>query len=110
MKDGFIWQAINDGTKEPADVYAYLGMAGTSQAAPHVSGVVALLQGARADAGLPALTPDEVLSIIQAPAPAPRGPPPQPPGAGLVAAPPPRPADRRRGESGSRPCPTRRAQ
>src|SRR3546814_986547 len=36
INDGFIWQAINDGTKEPADAYAYLGMAGTSQAAPHV--------------------------------------------------------------------------
>src|SRR3546814_3146300 len=71
INDGFIWQAINDGTKEPADAYAYLGMAGTSQAAPHVSGVVALMQGARADAGLPALTPDEVLSIIQTTAHAP---------------------------------------
>src|SRR3546814_871577 len=71
INDVFIWQAINDGTKEPADAYAYLGMAGTSQAAPHVSGVVALMQGARADAGLPALTPDEVLSIIQTTAHAP---------------------------------------
>src|SRR3546814_15229870 len=59
-------------------------MAGTSQAAPHVSGVVALMQGARADAGLPALTPDEVLSIIQTTAHAPSVPPTQPIGAGLV--------------------------
>src|SRR3546814_4344816 len=59
-------------------------MAGTSQAAPHVSGVVALMQGARADAGLPALTPDEVLSIIQTTAHAPSVPPTQPIGAGIV--------------------------
>src|SRR5690606_22906214 len=46
-------------------VTAYGGSAGTSQAAPHVTGTVALMQGARLDAGLPLLTPDEVLSILQ---------------------------------------------
>src|SRR3546814_16311749 len=45
------------------------------------------MQGARADAGLPALTPDEVLSIIQATAHAPSVPPTQPIGAGIVDAP-----------------------
>ncbi|MET0655619.1 MAG: S8 family serine peptidase, partial [Pseudoxanthomonas sp.] len=64
--DGFVWQAINTGTTTPvANSTGYLGYAGTSQAAPHVSGIVALMQGARLDAGLPLLTPAEVLSILQ---------------------------------------------
>lgn len=84
INDGFVWQAVNDGLKAPEAVYAYLGMAGTSQASPHVAGVVALMQGARADAGLPALTPDEVLSILQSTAHAPSVPPTQPIGAGIV--------------------------
>ncbi|MGH8025587.1 MAG: S8 family serine peptidase, partial [Pseudoxanthomonas sp.] len=70
--DGFIWQAINTGTKAPvANSTGYLGYAGTSQAAPHVSGTIALMQGARLDAGLPLLTPAEVLSILQSTAHAP---------------------------------------
>lgn len=72
--DGFIWQAINpsDTTPMPADEIApdgsnggYGGSAGTSQAAPHVTGVIALMQGARLDAEMPLLTPDEVLDILQ---------------------------------------------
>jgi len=72
--DGFIWQAVNpsDTTPLPADQIApdgsnggYGGSAGTSQAAPHVAGVVALMQGARLDADLPLLTPDEVLGVLQ---------------------------------------------
>ena len=69
--DGFVWQARNPSTTTPVPlaeinpVTAYGGSAGTSQAAPHVTGTVALMQGARLDAGLPMLTPDEVLSILQ---------------------------------------------
>ena len=72
--DGFIWQAINpsDTTPLPASEIApngsnggYGGSAGTSQASPHVAGVVALMQGARLDAELPLLTPSEVLDILQ---------------------------------------------
>ena len=72
--DGFIWQAVNpsDTTPMPADQIApdgsnggYGGSAGTSQAAPHVAGVVALMQGARLDAAMPLLTPAEVLDILQ---------------------------------------------
>ena len=72
--DGFIWQAVNpsDTTPLPAAQIApdgsnggYGGSAGTSQAAPHVAGVVALLQGARLDAGMPLLTPAEVLEVLQ---------------------------------------------
>lgn len=72
--DGFIWQAVNPSDHEPipADEIApdgsnggYGGSAGTSQASPHVAGVVALMQGARLDAGMELLTPDEVLEILQ---------------------------------------------
>src|SRR5690606_25305460 len=69
--DGFVWQARNPSQTTPTPLAeinpatAYGGSAGTSQAAPHVAGVVALMQGARLDAGLPLLTPDEVLQILQ---------------------------------------------
>ncbi|TAA10049.1 protease [Pseudoxanthomonas winnipegensis] len=64
--DGFVWQALNSGTTTPVDNDSdYGGYAGTSQAAPHVSGVVALVQGARLDAGLPLLTPTEVVDLLQ---------------------------------------------
>jgi serine protease len=88
--DGFVWQAKNPGTTTPVPVgqinaaTAYGGMAGTSQAAPHVSGIVALMQGARLDADLPLLTPDEVLSILQSTAKAPHVTPDRPIGAGIV--------------------------
>ncbi|TWG89467.1 serine protease [Luteimonas sp. J16] len=68
--DGFVWQALNPGDTTPVPLAqinpanAYGGMAGTSQAAPHVAGVVALMQGARLDAGLPLLTPEEVKDIL----------------------------------------------
>ncbi len=69
--DGFVWQARNPSTTTPTPLAsinpetAYGGSAGTSQAAPHVAGVAALMQGARLDAGLPLLTPDEVLDVLQ---------------------------------------------
>jgi serine protease len=66
VDDGFIWQALNSGATTPvANDTSYNGYAGTSQAAPHVSGVVALMQGARLDAGLPLLTPTEVVTLLQ---------------------------------------------
>jgi len=69
--DGFVWQARNPSTTTPTPIEdinpatAYGGSAGTSQASPHVAGVVALMQGARLDAELPLLTPAEVLEILQ---------------------------------------------
>ena len=72
--DGFIWQAVNPSDTEPmpaAEIApngsngGYGGSAGTSQAAPHVAGTVALMQGARLDAGMALLTPAEVLDILQ---------------------------------------------
>ncbi|MEM4605126.1 MAG: S8 family serine peptidase [Pyrobaculum sp.] len=46
----------------PGDRYVY--MSGTSMAAPHVSGVVAMIQAMRAASGLRLLTPDEVYEVI----------------------------------------------
>jgi serine protease len=72
--EGFAWQAINSGTTNPVaspggDTYG--GMAGTSQATPHVTATVALMQSARIAAGLRLLTPAEVKSILQSTAHAP---------------------------------------
>jgi len=66
--EGFAWQAMNNGKTTPVaspggDTYG--GMAGTSQATPHVTGAVALMQSARLAANLPLLSPDEVLSVLQ---------------------------------------------
>ena len=66
--EGFAWQAVNTGTTTPkaspgGDTYG--GMAGTSQATPHVTAAVALMQSARISAGLPLLKPAEVLSILK---------------------------------------------
>ena len=66
--EGFAWQAINKGTTAPTaspDGDTYGGMAGTSQATPHVAGTVALMQSARLGAGLPLLTPAQVLGILK---------------------------------------------
>ena len=67
VNEGFLWQALNTGTTTPkaspgGDTYG--GFAGTSQATPHVTAAVALMQSARIAAGLPLLTPDEVRSIL----------------------------------------------
>lgn len=66
--EGFAWQALNTGITTPVASPggdAYGGMAGTSQAAPHVTGAVALMQSARLAAGLRLLTPAEVKSILR---------------------------------------------
>ncbi len=60
---GFVWSTINKGTHEPT-TEGYGGMAGTSQATPHVSGVVALMASARMALGMPALTPSQVRSVL----------------------------------------------
>ncbi len=85
--DGFIWQALNSGKTAPvANDKSYGGMAGTSQATPHVSGIVALMQSARLAANLPLLSPDEVLDVLQSTAMAPKVAPAadRPIGAGIV--------------------------
>jgi serine protease len=66
--EGFAWQALNNGKTTPVASPggdAYGGMAGTSQATPHVTGAVALMQSARLAAGMALLSPDEVLSVLQ---------------------------------------------
>ncbi|WP_101925516.1 MULTISPECIES: S8 family peptidase [Luteimonas] len=71
IDDGFIWQARNPSTTTPLPLEDFTtvptgGSAGTSQASPHVAGIVALMQSARLAADLPLLTPDEVLEKLQA--------------------------------------------
>lgn len=62
---GFVWSTINGGATVPDEAnYTYGGMAGTSQATPHVSGTVALVVGALHAAGLPALTPGDIKSLL----------------------------------------------
>jgi len=64
--DGFIWQAVNNGSTTPVPVGStYVGFAGTSQAAPHVTGTVALMQSARKELCLPLLKPKQVLKVLQ---------------------------------------------
>ena len=64
--DGFIWQALNNGDTTPVpEGTTYGGFAGTSQAAPHVTGTVALMQAARKELCLPPLKPKQVLKLLQ---------------------------------------------
>jgi serine protease len=60
---GFVWSTLNSGTTVPANP-VYGGMAGTSQATPHVSGVVALMIGAVKAANRPALTPLQIQEAL----------------------------------------------
>lgn len=60
---GFVWSTLNDGATTVGNP-VYGGMAGTSQATPHVSGVVALMIGAAKSAGLPALTPLQIQEAL----------------------------------------------
>jgi serine protease len=60
---GFVWSTLNDGTTTVGNP-TYGGMAGTSQATPHVSGVVALMIGAVKAAGGTALTPLQIQQAL----------------------------------------------
>ncbi|HJR73104.1 MAG TPA: S8 family peptidase, partial [Luteimonas sp.] len=60
--NGYVWQNINDSETSPEEGQQnYGGMAGTSMSAPHVAGVVAMLQSV-AEAPL---TPDEVEALLK---------------------------------------------
>lgn len=64
---GFVWSTVNTGAHEPVestDGYAYGGMAGTSQATPHVAGTLALMIAAARSAHLPAYTPAQLKSLL----------------------------------------------
>lgn len=67
--DGFVWSLVNSGTTTPQDdvgegsVY-FAGMAGTSQATPHVTATVALVLDAMRTAGMDAPTPDQIRGFL----------------------------------------------
>ena len=63
--EGFVWSAINAGATTPGDA-TYGGMAGTSQASPHVAGVVAMILGATRDAGVATPTPAQIRTLLTA--------------------------------------------
>lgn len=82
---GFVWSTINGGATVPDEAdYTYGGMAGTSQATPHVTGTVALVVGALQAADLPALTPGDIKSLLTSTARAFPSTPDQTIGAGIV--------------------------
>ncbi|UPG96118.1 S8 family serine peptidase [Luteibacter aegosomatissinici] len=63
VPDGFVWSTINLSATTPGDA-GYGGMAGTSQATPHVSGIVAMMLGAEKALGQPLSTPDQVKDLL----------------------------------------------
>jgi len=60
----WIWSLGNSGSEGPEEE-GLIGMIGTSQASPHVAGVVALMQSAAVAAGKPVLTPVQVKNILR---------------------------------------------
>jgi len=67
---GFIWSTINAGTTTPTTA-TYGGMAGTSQATPHVAGAVALMQSYRLALGKSLLSSTQITSLLKSSATAP---------------------------------------
>jgi len=70
IDDGFVWQARNPSTTTPTPLAQITGVptggsAGTSQASPHVAGIVALMQSARLEADLPLLDTAEAIAILR---------------------------------------------
>jgi serine protease len=61
---GFIWQTMNDGKTVPGNPN-YDADAGTSMAAPHVSGTVALMQSARLASSQAPMSPADVLTVLK---------------------------------------------
>lgn len=60
---GYVWSTGNEGeTVAGRDIL--LGMVGTSMAAPHVAGIVALMQSAAVGAGREALSPAQVRELL----------------------------------------------
>jgi len=59
--NGYIWSTVNKGTSTPTED-GYGGMIGTSMATPHVTGVVALMQGAVSKP----LTPSVIEALLKA--------------------------------------------
>jgi serine protease len=62
---GYVWSTLNGSLTTPDENnYIYDGMAGTSQATPHVAGTVALVISALSSAGLPAMSPSQIKSLL----------------------------------------------
>lgn len=82
---GFVWSTLNGSATMPDETdYVYGGMAGTSQATPHVAGTVAMVIGATRDAGLPTLTPAAIRALLTSTARTFPSPPDRPSGSGIV--------------------------
>lgn len=85
VNSGFVWSATNTGKTVPV-AGTYGGKAGTSQAAPHVTGTVALMQSYRLSLGKGLLTPAQVTALLKSTATVPHAAPhgSAPIGAGIV--------------------------
>jgi len=68
--DGFIWAAYNSGLTTPVSIadggVTYAGMAGTSQATPHVAATVALMLDAASRMSLPRPAPGDIKAMLAA--------------------------------------------
>lgn len=62
---GYIWSTADSGRTTAANDNAYVGLAGTSMASPHVAGIVALMQSAAVEQTGQALTPAQVLTVLR---------------------------------------------
>lgn len=82
-EDGFVWSLSNLGVTVPTE-WGYGASTGTGMAAAHVAGVAALMISAVKQAGLPALTPEQIRQGMAGTARAFPAVPDQPIGAGIV--------------------------
>ncbi|MET0617634.1 MAG: S8 family serine peptidase [Luteibacter sp.] len=65
VDNGFIWSLSNFGTTVPTTP-AYAGLAGTSQATPHVAAAVAMVQAGLVTSGLDPLSPATMKKLVAA--------------------------------------------
>lgn len=65
VSGGYIWSTGDSGSTIANHDNVLTGMSGTSMAAPHVAGIVALMQSAAVEATGNALTPAQVLTMLR---------------------------------------------